>query len=121
MGFGTLHFLRQSHKFELQYFLEGRHKMPHALRLIILIGSNRDAPPGKTFKPSLILNRFHTTTTTKLFHRRRQKRFTGMLKGRGKVEYILYPGEGHGFRQAKHLSDALEREVGFCNSVFKLN
>lgn len=36
------------------------------------------------------------------------------LRGRGiPVEYRFYPDERHGFRQAAHLADALERELGF--------
>lgn len=31
----------------------------------------------------------------------------------GIVEYKLYPGEGHGFRQEQNIKDALEREIAF--------
>ncbi|MDA4892811.1 prolyl oligopeptidase family serine peptidase [Streptomyces sp. MS2A] len=33
-------------------------------------------------------------------------------------EYVLYPGEGHGFRQAATIADAAERELRFLGSVF---
>ncbi|WP_243232602.1 prolyl oligopeptidase family serine peptidase [Microbacterium sp. CIAB417] len=33
-------------------------------------------------------------------------------------EYVLYPGEGHGFRSAETIVDALERELGFLGRVF---
>ncbi|MFT4157471.1 MAG: prolyl oligopeptidase family serine peptidase [Microbacterium sp.] len=33
-------------------------------------------------------------------------------------EYVLYPGEGHGFRAAATIVDALEREVAFLQRVF---
>lgn len=33
-------------------------------------------------------------------------------------EYVLYPGEGHGFRSAETIIDALEREIAFLQRVF---
>ena len=33
-------------------------------------------------------------------------------------EYVLYPGEGHGFRRAETVIDALERELTFLGRVF---
>ncbi|MFT4260244.1 prolyl oligopeptidase family serine peptidase [Microbacterium sp.] len=33
-------------------------------------------------------------------------------------EYVLYPGEGHGFRRAETIVDALEREIAFLQRVF---
>lgn len=33
-------------------------------------------------------------------------------------EYVLYPGEGHGFRAAETVVDALERELTFLGRVF---
>jgi dipeptidyl aminopeptidase/acylaminoacyl peptidase len=33
-------------------------------------------------------------------------------------EYVLYPGEGHGFRGAPAVIDALERELAFLGAVF---
>lgn len=33
-------------------------------------------------------------------------------------EYVLYPGEGHGFRASDTIIDALERELGFLGRVF---
>lgn len=33
------------------------------------------------------------------------------------VEYVAYPGEGHGFRQAMTIRDALERELAFYGRV----
>jgi dipeptidyl aminopeptidase/acylaminoacyl peptidase len=33
-------------------------------------------------------------------------------------EYVLYPGEGHGFRSAETVVDALEREIAFLQRVF---
>lgn len=33
-------------------------------------------------------------------------------------EYVLYPGEGHGFRAAETIVDALERELAFLGRVF---
>lgn len=33
-------------------------------------------------------------------------------------EYVLYPGEGHGFRSAEAIVDALEREIAFLQRVF---
>jgi len=33
-------------------------------------------------------------------------------------EYVLYPGEGHGFRRAETIIDALERELAFLGRVF---
>lgn len=33
-------------------------------------------------------------------------------------EYVLYPGEGHGFRASETIIDALKRELGFLGRVF---
>ena len=33
-------------------------------------------------------------------------------------EYVLYPAEGHGFRSAETIVDALERELRFLGRVF---
>ncbi|KAH9475568.1 Dipeptidyl peptidase family member 6 [Psilocybe cubensis] len=38
----------------------------------------------------------------------------------GVVEYKLYPGEGHGWRQEDNMRDALERELGFYERIFNL-
>ncbi|KAG6887411.1 hypothetical protein C0992_012379 [Termitomyces sp. T32_za158] len=38
----------------------------------------------------------------------------------GIVEYKLYPGEGHGWRKAETIVDALERELGFYERVLGL-
>jgi len=38
----------------------------------------------------------------------------------GRVEYKLYEGEGHGWRQAKNIVDALEREMRFYEKVLKI-
>lgn len=34
-------------------------------------------------------------------------------------EYVVYPGEGHGFRRADTIIDALERELRFLGEVFE--
>lgn len=42
------------------------------------------------------------------------------LRARGiQTELHIYPGEEHGFRQAKHIIDSLNREVEFYLAVFK--
>ena len=33
-------------------------------------------------------------------------------------DYVLYPGEGHGFRRAETIVDALERELAFLGRAF---
>ncbi|KAF8152590.1 alpha/beta-hydrolase [Crassisporium funariophilum] len=38
----------------------------------------------------------------------------------GVVEYKLYPGEGHGWRQEANMRDSLERELGFYERVLGL-
>lgn len=43
-----------------------------------------------------------------------------ILKNGGVVEYKLYEGEGHGWRQEKNIKDALERELDFYERQFKL-
>jgi dipeptidyl aminopeptidase/acylaminoacyl peptidase len=44
-----------------------------------------------------------------------------IIKDRGgTVEYKLYPGEGHGWRQEANLRDALERELAFYETVLGL-
>ena len=36
------------------------------------------------------------------------------------VEFKLYEGEGHGWRQEENMSDALDRELGFYEHILKL-
>jgi len=38
----------------------------------------------------------------------------------GVVEYKLYPGEGHGWRQEANMCDAYERELGFYERILGL-
>lgn len=38
----------------------------------------------------------------------------------GRVEYVLFEGEGHGWRKAETIQKALEEELKFYNSVFGL-
>ena len=38
----------------------------------------------------------------------------------GRVEYVLFEGEGHGWRKAENIVIALEKELAFYNDVFKL-
>jgi dipeptidyl aminopeptidase/acylaminoacyl peptidase len=41
-----------------------------------------------------------------------------MKKRGGQVEYIVFEGEGHGFRKAENLKKALESEIAFYEKVF---
>jgi dipeptidyl aminopeptidase/acylaminoacyl peptidase len=44
-----------------------------------------------------------------------------IIKDRGgKVEYVLFDGEGHGFRRAENVKKALETERGFYEKIFNL-
>ena len=36
----------------------------------------------------------------------------------GRVEYVLFEGEGHGFRKAENMKTALEKELAFYRDVF---
>ena len=38
----------------------------------------------------------------------------------GWVKYKLYKGEGHGWRQAQNIKDALETELAFYEDVLRL-
>ncbi len=38
----------------------------------------------------------------------------------GRVDYVLFEGEGHGWRKAETIKAALEKELGFYEDVFKL-
>ncbi|KAI0752561.1 alpha/beta-hydrolase [Daedaleopsis nitida] len=38
----------------------------------------------------------------------------------GRVEYIVFEGEGHGWRKAENMRAALEKEIGFYEDVFGL-
>lgn len=43
------------------------------------------------------------------------------IKGRGgHVEYVLYEGEGHGWRKAETIKAAIEKELHFYEHVFRL-
>lgn len=39
----------------------------------------------------------------------------------GKVEYRLFEGEGHGWRRAETVKEALETEEAFYKEVFRMN
>ena len=39
---------------------------------------------------------------------------------KGRVEYVLFEGEGHGFRKAENMKVALEKELAFYQDVFGL-
>jgi len=42
------------------------------------------------------------------------------IKDRVIVEYKVYKGEGHGWRKAETIKDAIEREIKFYNKVLKI-
>ncbi|KAL0948371.1 hypothetical protein HGRIS_010953 [Hohenbuehelia grisea] len=46
--------------------------------------------------------------------------YDNIKKRGGVVEYTLYPGEGHGWRQKDHIKDALERELKFYEKQLNL-
>ena len=40
------------------------------------------------------------------------------IQGRGgKVKYVLFPEEGHGFRKAEHVKQALETEIEWYEEI----
>ena len=39
---------------------------------------------------------------------------------RGKVEYVVFEGEGHGWRQSENIKAALEKELGFYEEILGL-
>ncbi|KAG9225461.1 hypothetical protein CCMSSC00406_0002964 [Pleurotus cornucopiae] len=108
--------VRSSHKFESHYMTK-------------LIGATLDENPqlyddrspiyhaDKIVSPLLILQGEIDRVVPK--EQAEQMRDT-ILKNGGVVEYRLYEGEGHGWRQDKNIKDALERELGFYESQFKL-
>ena len=38
----------------------------------------------------------------------------------GRVDYVLYDGEGHGWKKAENIKDALVKEFAFYQDVFGL-
>jgi len=46
--------------------------------------------------------------------------YNTIKKRGGRVEYKLYPGEGHGWRKEETMVDAYERELGFYEEVLGL-
>ncbi|KIY44679.1 alpha/beta-hydrolase [Fistulina hepatica ATCC 64428] len=46
--------------------------------------------------------------------------FNSIVRRGGVVEYKLYEGEGHGFRQAANIKDSFDRELAFYKRVLKL-
>jgi len=38
----------------------------------------------------------------------------------GKVEYVVFEGEGHGWRQSENIKTALEKELAFYEEVLGL-
>ncbi|OSD00963.1 alpha/beta-hydrolase [Trametes coccinea BRFM310] len=45
---------------------------------------------------------------------------SNIKKRGGRVEYIVFEGEGHGWRKAENIRTALEKELGFYEDVFGL-
>ena len=41
-------------------------------------------------------------------------------KNKGRVEYVLFEGEGHGWRRAETIRAALEEEIGFYQRILNL-
>jgi dipeptidyl aminopeptidase/acylaminoacyl peptidase len=41
-------------------------------------------------------------------------------KNGGKVDYIVFEGEGHGWRKAENIKKALETELAFYEKVFRI-
>lgn len=39
----------------------------------------------------------------------------------GRVDYVLFPGEGHGWRKAGTIKAALEKEMTFARDIFGLD
>ena len=39
----------------------------------------------------------------------------------GRVEYVVFQGEGHGWRKEENMRAALEKEIGFYEDVFGLS
>ncbi|PWN87003.1 hypothetical protein FA10DRAFT_304431 [Acaromyces ingoldii] len=50
-----------------------------------------------------------------------EQMYDEIRKRGGKTKYVLYKGEGHGFRDAKHITDALAQEEAWYRDVFKLD
>ncbi|KAF8147783.1 hypothetical protein K438DRAFT_1910525 [Mycena galopus ATCC 62051] len=46
--------------------------------------------------------------------------FESIQRRGGKVEYKLYPGEGHGWRKEENMIDALERELAFYEAMLMI-
>ncbi|KAJ7902799.1 Alpha/Beta hydrolase protein [Mycena olivaceomarginata] len=46
--------------------------------------------------------------------------FESIKRRGGKVEYKLYPGEGHGWRKEENMIDALERELAFYEAMLSI-
>lgn len=38
----------------------------------------------------------------------------------GKVEYVVFEGEGHGWRRSENIKTALEKELGFYEEILGL-
>ncbi|KAJ2956743.1 hypothetical protein NUW54_g14646 [Trametes sanguinea] len=45
---------------------------------------------------------------------------SNIRKRGGRVEYIVFEGEGHGWRKAENIKTALEKELAFYEDVFGL-
>jgi dipeptidyl aminopeptidase/acylaminoacyl peptidase len=44
----------------------------------------------------------------------------GVKNKGGVIDYVLYEGEGHGWRQEKNIRNALETELAFYKKVLNL-
>ncbi|KAJ8093083.1 hypothetical protein AAF712_002440 [Marasmius tenuissimus] len=105
-----------THKFESQYGFK------------LLGGMPEEAPQNyKDRSPIYHIESFQTPLLIlqgeidKVVPKSQAEAIYNSIKERGgTVEYQLYPGEGHGFRQKDHQKDALERELRFYRSVLEL-
>ncbi|KZP25905.1 alpha/beta-hydrolase [Athelia psychrophila] len=117
-GISNLRLLTQfTHKFELMYMIK-------------LMGGTIDAIPDvydkdrspiwhadRIVKPLLILQ----GTEDKVVPPEQSEAIYRSIQARGgKVKYILFPGEGHGFRKAENKIKALEAEIRWYEEVLGL-
>jgi len=81
------------------------------------------SPFSLTIRDSQLLNKMQILQgeIDRVVPKEQAEAIVDSIKARGGVvEYKLYPGEGHGWRQEKNIKDALEREIAFYDKMLKL-
>lgn len=116
-GIGDLEALaRDTHKFEAHYLDSVVGPFPETRALYL-----ERSPLHHAEKLSCPVI-FFQGSEDKVVPPNQSESMVGALRAKGvRAEYVLYEGEGHGFRRAENIVDVLQRELAFYRDVLELD